>query len=418
MPNRVGAMRKAAYGRAEFFVESDKIETGRRLVVHQFPHRDTPYVEDMGRDANKVQVTAYVANASAESDAHTLKSECEARGPKTLRLPLDTLLVHCEKCSRDFSKDRLGFIAFSLSFVRDGSGAAPTPIAYLARLVFASAQEIQTPLTQYASGGMNTLGLPSYVAQSAGEAVRLAAAAIDAVRAVLPYPEAEAPRVAELVQDLHTGADSLAAVGAMPDMHRATAYLATQRTVSPAPLVAAVTGAIAAVRAAATDQAAAARELDGLAQFEIEPSRGIVYTPARAQEQANAATIASIVRVQALAERAVALTESDIADRRAAIAARAAISEAIEAELSRLQGSDAHPVYVALADVRGRAVEHLTRLMADMAPVVGVGVPQSMPSLWWANALYGDASRAAELVARNRVIHPSFMPIEIEALAR
>jgi len=75
-------------------------------------------------------------------------------------------------------------------------------------------------------------------------------------------------------------------------------------------------------------------------------------------------------------------------------------------------------VYVALDELRGRVAEHLSRLVTDLAPVLIVGAAQSMPSLWWANRLYGDAFRAAELVRRNRVKHASFMPVEFEALAR
>ena len=416
--NRIGTLALAAFGSAQFYVESDKVETGRRLVVHQFPHRDTPYVEDMGRDANKISVTAYVADAGAEDAATSLRSECDARGPKRLRLPLDSFLVHCEKCTRDFAKDRLGYIAFALSFVRDGGGAAPQPVAYLARLVTVAAQGTAAPLTALADSRMRTIGLPGFVADGAADAVQAAAAAIDAVRATLPLEDNAAPAVARAVQDLNDRASELATVGTVPNTHGSRSYLATQRTASAAPLVDAVTGAIAAVREAATDQAAAARELEVLAAFDIEPSRAIVYTSSRAQEQVNASTVATIVRVAALAERAVALTESDIADRRAAIAARATIAAAIDAELDRLGSGDEHGVFVALSDVRGRVAEHFTRLLADLAPIVTVGVPATMPSLWWANALYGDAARAGELVARNRVIHPSFMPLQIEALAR
>jgi len=416
--NRIGTLEKASFRGAEFYVETDKIETGRRLVVHQFPHRDTPYVEDMGRDANKVQVTAYVANANAEQAARSLKSACEQRGAATLRLPLDTLKAHCEKCTRDFAKDKLGHIAFSLQFVRDGEGAAPLPVAYLARLVFAAAGGLAAPLAALAGSQLRTLGLPSFVAESATGIVRQVVAAIDAVRATLPISETIAPALAVRLQDMHDEAATLAVAGSVPNAWGGTAFFATQREASASPLVAALTGAISAVRTAATDQAAAARELEALAGFEVEQQPGVIHTTARRQEQSNAQVIAQIVRVQALAERAVALTESEITDRRAAIAARASIAEAIDAEMDRLAGGEAHTVFVALSDVRGRAAEHFTRLLADLAPVIRAGVPQSMPSLWWANALYGDASRAPELVARNRVIHPSFMPVEIEALAR
>jgi len=62
-------------------------------------------------------------------------------------------------------------------------------------------------------------------------------------------------------------------------------------------------------------------------------------------------------------------------------------------------------------------VQYLTQLMANLAPVVTISSPQSMPALWWAWRLYQDPTRAVDLVLRNNVVHPSFMPLSFEALA-
>ena len=42
---------------------------------------------------------------------------------------------------------------------------------------------------------------------------------------------------------------------------------------------------------------------------------------------------------------------------------------------------------------------------------------RSLPALVLAWKLYQDPSRAAELVARNDIPHPSFMPLRFNALA-
>ena len=57
----------------------DKIsrDGGRRLVVHQFPLRDTPYVEDLGADAKKLTVTVYVASEGADGEATALEQQLE-----------------------------------------------------------------------------------------------------------------------------------------------------------------------------------------------------------------------------------------------------------------------------------------------------------------------------------------------------
>jgi prophage DNA circulation protein len=72
-------------------------------------------------------------------------------------------------------------------------------------------------------------------------------------------------------------------------------------------------------------------------------------------------------------------------------------------------------------DVCGRlsgvAVDHVSRLAATLAPVVLVETGISVPSSLAAFDLYGDASRGAELVARNRHRAPLLMPTVFEALA-
>jgi prophage DNA circulation protein len=63
-------------------------------------------------------------------------------------------------------------------------------------------------------------------------------------------------------------------------------------------------------------------------------------------------------------------------------------------------------------------VDFLSRAILDLAPVISVSANLVMPSLFWAWRLYADPARSTQLVTRNKVIHPSFLPAEFEALAR
>ena len=66
---------------------------------------------------------------------------------------------------------------------------------------------------------------------------------------------------------------------------------------------------------------------------------------------------------------------------------------------------------------RDLAVQAITQRMTTIVPVLQISAPLSKPSLYWANRLYQDLSRAEELADRNAVSMPAYMPVYFEALA-
>ena len=59
---------QAKFRDAPFFVESSAKSSGRRIVQHEFPKKNDPYAEDMGRRAFKVSVRAYVVQYPSNSN--------------------------------------------------------------------------------------------------------------------------------------------------------------------------------------------------------------------------------------------------------------------------------------------------------------------------------------------------------------
>ena len=52
----------ASFRGVPFFVESSDISAGRRTVTHQYPQRDEPFTEDLGRAAREYELSAFVRN--------------------------------------------------------------------------------------------------------------------------------------------------------------------------------------------------------------------------------------------------------------------------------------------------------------------------------------------------------------------
>jgi prophage DNA circulation protein len=86
--------------------------------------------------------------------------------------------------------------------------------------------------------------------------------------------------------------------------------------------------------------------------------------------------------------------------------------------LDARQGEADDAVYGALADLRGAVVRDIAARGADLARVVRYTPPETLPALVLAHRLYGDAARDGELVARNGIAHPGFVPggLELEVL--
>jgi prophage DNA circulation protein len=143
----------------------------------------------------------------------------------------------------------------------------------------------------------------------------------------------------------------------------------------------------------------------------------LAATPGGQAATSNANVVRRAARLAALTVIAESVARDDsISDRPAGITLRADLTELFDAEIETLD-MDHGALIDAVADIRGQAVEYLSRLILDLAPVITATANASLPSLVWAWRLYGDPSRAGELVARNQVAHPSFMPLSIEALA-
>lgn len=130
---------RPAYFRGIFFrVDDDGPDVGRRVAVHEISGGEMPVTEDMGRRAEPMLVSAYVAGDDADAAALRLEAACRMPGPGLLVLPIDPpRMMHCLSCRRDRRKDRNGLIKLRLEFVEAGHGGAglSSPIGAL-RTVF------------------------------------------------------------------------------------------------------------------------------------------------------------------------------------------------------------------------------------------------------------------------------------------
>lgn len=81
------SLQPASFRGVPFYVLDDSLEAGRRVALHQYPFRDVPYAEDVGRRARRFRFAAFLIGDTVLSDRDALLDAIEAPGPGTLIHP-------------------------------------------------------------------------------------------------------------------------------------------------------------------------------------------------------------------------------------------------------------------------------------------------------------------------------------------
>jgi prophage DNA circulation protein len=128
---------QASFRRVMFHVESGGRSSGRRSVVHEYPKRNDPYAEDMGRIARRFQFSGYLiyrpSNPLYEyvSQRKLLYQALEEDDAGLLVHPVFApggMQAMCERFSMTESRERGGFTQFEMQFVEAGKATSTTAV--------------------------------------------------------------------------------------------------------------------------------------------------------------------------------------------------------------------------------------------------------------------------------------------------
>lgn len=392
----------ASFNGIPFWVDRDRESGGRRLAVHEFPGRDDPFVEDLGASAVRFEVTAYLVGDSSADDSTSLVSALTgSAGPGTLVLPLQgSQQAYLQTYDRSREKDKMGLIAFSLRFVLSGAASAVASAAYASQLAYDALAALGTAMAAVPAA-MQIVNAPGWVADAAITALQDVPSGLEAIRAQGSVSASENLAITQNIADFYSAIPGLVSQTSGVDSSVAS------------------TGAGLAINLADALPAAFAAAAFGAAYDALPASTAPVATatPSVQMEQANAASAAQLARLTMLSGYVESVLGMTFASRTDGVATRSALVSRIANELAQTMGGSNADLYVALENLRSATVAYLTKLIADLRPILSVGAPRSLPSIWWAWRLYQDPTQAPEIVARNKVRHPSFCPQTLEVLA-
>lgn len=385
-------LRPASFREVPFSVTESTFTVGRRIHVFEYPQRDKPFVEDLGKSAREITVTAVFAGADYISGMQKLLDAMEQEGSGVLIHPmLGSMKVTPKESTKvTYSTKDCGYSFATLTFVESGDYVYPTSVVDTAAKVAAAASGLNAAALQAFIKRLDLTGAQDFVISTIGG--RLS-----------EYFQIDVYKTISSLFDVSDEMSTLAA--------RAISYV--NRT--PRSFGQAVLNAFGFSRASysVNNWRRVTRLLSRLVKSD---GMNNSYAVARKSAESSRATAASL-QVQALARSAV-LAEAISASANVGgseggisyedmISIRDEVLGAIDAEMLKCEDDD---VYLALEESRASVYDDMTSRAQDEARLITVTPPEVMPALVVAYDFYEDASRDQEIIDRNGVRHGGFVP--------
>ncbi|MDH4319869.1 MAG: DNA circularization N-terminal domain-containing protein [Desulfobulbaceae bacterium] len=380
---------------------SDGDGLGRRLAEHSFPFRDQPYREDLGAKAKQWTVELFVLGPDYMAARDKLIAALDQPGAGKLVHPwLGTKMVEVVSARGPRETTAEGGMArFSVTFAEAGANAEPSTAVDTAANVDSKADAAIVAVEAGFADQFTVSGFPAFVAESAATAVSDALAAIDAVRDLLP----------------ETPAGAITFVSSLNSVAGRVASLIR----SPVDLADGIAGLIGDLVALPS------RPLSALRMCRALFSHGdtLPYVPSttasRRQQAANQEAIAAMVRQVSAIEAARSVSgmafrpPSDpgyqpggVDNYNKVVEIRNEVADRLETEMETADDD----TYIAMSNLRAAFIADINTRAATTPRVKTVTPEQTTPALVLAYREYDDASRDADIIARNDIGHPGFLP--------
>lgn len=410
----VGAnLRPGALRGLLFYVQKSEDVAVRRWVTHEFPGRDEPWHEDLGKKTRSFQIEGLIIGADVVLQARAFSRAAADPDVATLLHPwLGAMQVVVQDCRISFDVNEARVARISLRVEKAGTKPAPVIGTDGLGSVLAEADELLTTAQETFAQYRYLRAMADFAIANFKASVEGIAGAIESALSNTGLGGSAAGSVAALA--------SLNDAALVSDSGVPLALATAAREVS-----AQAGGRAALTRGADAAPIPAFEALGALASKPLVPAAASpAITPARQQLAAANEALGVMAWAMFAAEFARAAAAVPWASRDEAMAARDRVSDALAAAADAVAALGWDAVWQRLVALRAAVAADLAQRAAPLPRIKRVELPGVMPSTLIAYQLDGDSlsdvfGRAAALAARNRVRHPGFVPSSrpIEVLA-
>lgn len=428
----------ASFRGVSFWVESSDLSVGRRTVTHQYPQRDEPFTEDLGRAAREYRFSAFVLGDDYIEQAKKLREALEKPGAATLVHPEfgEIQVVAQPGASMSFSQS-MRRANFSLAFVEAGLNAFPTPEGASQQASRAAADQVSEAAADSFEESLTLDDIEDFVQDA------LNGDLLDALDIISNSEIAKVLDFADRVSDLANDAISLVRGGPKAFATKLMGALGLSRlatTVAGWQRVGKSLCALADDLRGDDDEPVYSTVKPKSAEV-IESNRKAVYSLCRQAVLVQAVGVSTLIGTdvdstvasssilpdegEAVVDADSGTTEVGTVTSSGSFSSSPTISydemlEARERIVGRLEEEmldvEDDRVFMALREAATAVSKDLSSRAEEQARLYDYDAGAVLPSCVTAMELYGDATRAQEIVVRNGVTNPLFCPNVLKVL--
>ena len=369
-----------------FVMRSAGGEFGRRVSLHEYPLQDKPFAEDLGKKARKLNVEAiligddYDVQRDAMIDAIEKPGTGELVHPRFGNMMVTVIQFRVRETSREG-----GMATLTMEFVESGDLVFPASASDTSAQVDDAADAATEVALDDFGNSFSVDKQPGWVGAAAIEQLT---GLVDDIRNINGQINTALEPLSIASQQFDAFGDQLATL-----------------ILAPRTLGSLIASTINSVVSVGTDIRAALSGYEQLGDFGLTAKPIPSTTPSRSAQAANQAAVQNLVKQSAAISAAKAASQLNFDSYNEAIAVRSARV----AELDAIALDASFDLFNQVSALRAAVVNDITTRGGDLGRVIQHTPIATLPAVLIAYQLYGQASRDADLILRNRIRHPLFV---------
>ncbi|WP_321968836.1 DNA circularization protein [Paraburkholderia tropica] len=440
-----GSLRQASYGGVPFAVVSTSTRFGTRNAVHEYPFRDDAWIEPLGKLPRRFQILGFIVEnsrvyggGSVIGQRDKIVAACEG-GNQTLVHPTFGRIdnVACLDAEVGESVEHGRVIVVRFTFMRNGVQSQTSSTTDTKSLLDEAADALGVGAElDFVKSAATAIQEGAAVVQTAvGVAVSWVQLGVTAVNDVRRFANTVSTLAGNFGRFFgggnsgysgsnQTASTSTTATDLLDSDATARATLSQAATAlqtaaanpsDAATLNSAAQAYVAALVATMSSPADAIRSTLNLASFS--PTGTFTDSTIGSAMSTTSTATSALLRRAAIAQLAQTVAVYQPSSYDDAVSMISTVTSLLDSEIDTAGDAEDDNSYAALRSVRTAVVADLQARAADLASLATMSFGSSLPALVLAHRIYGDASRADQLVQQVAPVHPLFMPSTFQALS-
>lgn len=380
-------LRPASFRGVPFKVESHQYTGGRRVTFHEFPDRDDPYPEDVGKVGKTFKVVGYLIGDDVADQKRKMIEATEAKGLGELVHPyFGTMQVQCGAFSVDESNREGRITSITFQFYEAGSNKYPN-----------NTEDKQAVLEEKADAGLaatkDSFDNSFSVAKLPGFAVDTAKSGVDQA----------ADAFASATKGFATKSEEISALAFNIRNLKAEA---AELIKAPSALSSRLQDSFTLLNNALGGDKSSFKAVSALSSFSSVSPATPYETPTRKVEEKNKYVFDNFMKQTATLNAVKIAAVTSFTSTEEVNEVREQLTAQLEEQII---ATDDDTVYLALSEVKAQLVRVLPDVDIQLPNIQTITPTATTSALVLSYDLFENAESEADIIERNKITHPGFV---------